>query len=720
MSVLRDKSGRQGHRGSSVAVSLLAGLVAISGPVLADSQAGRAVAQGDARLYTPDSDPLFSQPYIDIDEWRDAPVRHRYVHGGFKGTETRFSFYLPPKEQYQGRFFQHITPVPDNENLAQKMPAGEENKIGFAIASGAYFVETNGGGANVSGFGSKEPTIGAYRANAASAQYSRVVALQMYGGRRPYGYAFGGSGGAYRTIGSFENTRGVWDGVVPYVLGSPMAIPNMFSIRMHAMRLLNDKFPQIVDAVEPGGSGNPYAGLSDEQAAALREVTRMGFPTPAWFGYRTMGVHGFAALYPGVVMADPTYFTDFWTKPGYLGHDHPESFEGYRLQHKAVVVAPITALEAARSGLNTSVVNGQKNGGVDNAFAALQGEAGLRVVAFRLSAAPPPVTFLGGDFMPQSGAGKGRALPLARIVGDVVVLGVADPAAAAKVAAGDEVLVDNSNFLAAQTYHRHQVPGPEYKVWDQFRGVDGKPLYPQRQMLLGPSFTRATAGSIPVGNFEGKMILVESLWDREAMPWQGDWYRQRVIEHLGAKADSHFRLWFTDHALHGDSTRQEDPTRTVSYLGVLQQALRDLSAWVERGVAPPATTSYRVDDGQVVVAQPAADRKGIQPVVALTANGGMRAEVVVGQSVEFSGTLTVPPGSGKVVAAEWDFDGAGTFPIRSDVRHGSRSVRVRITHSFDKPGTYFPALRGISQRQGDAGTPYARIQNLGRVRVVVK
>ncbi|QHD69229.1 hypothetical protein GS397_20690 [Sphingobium yanoikuyae] len=36
-------------------------------------------------------DPLFTQPYIDIDEWRDAPVRHRYVPGGFKGTETRFS-----------------------------------------------------------------------------------------------------------------------------------------------------------------------------------------------------------------------------------------------------------------------------------------------------------------------------------------------------------------------------------------------------------------------------------------------------------------------------------------------------------------------------------------------------------------------------------------------------------------------------------------------------
>jgi len=173
-------------------------------------------------------DDLFKDPYIDVDQWRDTPVRHRYVHGGFKGTETRFSIYLPAREQYQGRFFQHITPIPEDENLAQKAAPGEYNKIGFAIASGAYFLETNGGGRLELGKAAGAPTdpsITAYRANAASAEYSRVVAVQMYGGKRPYGYAYGGSGGAYRTVGSFENTSGVWDGVVPYVLGSTMAIP---------------------------------------------------------------------------------------------------------------------------------------------------------------------------------------------------------------------------------------------------------------------------------------------------------------------------------------------------------------------------------------------------------------------------------------------------------------------------------------------------------------
>jgi hypothetical protein len=43
-----------------------------------------------------------------------------------------------------------------------------------------------------------------------------------------------------------------------------------------------------------------------------------------------------------------------------------------------------------------------------------------------------------------------------------------------------------------------------------------------------------------------------------------------------------------------------------------------------------------------------------------------------------------------------------------------------MTHHFERPGTYFPALLAVSQRQGDAKTPFARIQNLGRVSVVVK
>jgi hypothetical protein len=288
---------------------------------------------------------------------------------------------------------------------------------------------------------------------------------------------------------------------------------------------------------------------------------------------------------------------------------------------------------------------------------------------------------------------------------------------------GDELVIDNSNFLAAQYYHRYQVPTPDFSVWNQFRAPDGKPIYPQRPKLLGPEFAASAGGTTQSGRFQGKMILLESLWDQDAFPWQADWYASKVKAALGPQFEEHFRVWFTDRALHGDVERQPDPTHTVSYVGVLQQALRDLSAWVEKGVPPPPSTKYRITDGQVAVPPTAAERRGIQPVVKVSANGGARAQITAGQPVTYSAVIEVPPQTGQVVAAEWDFEGAGDFSLVGKLEGwdelGTR-VTVKATHTFSKPGTYFSTLRAVSQRQGDGKTPYTRIQNLGRVRVVVQ
>ena len=54
------------------------------------------------------TDDFFGPPYIDVDEWRDAPIRHRYVHGGFDGTDTRFAFSFPPAESYRDRLYQPL------------------------------------------------------------------------------------------------------------------------------------------------------------------------------------------------------------------------------------------------------------------------------------------------------------------------------------------------------------------------------------------------------------------------------------------------------------------------------------------------------------------------------------------------------------------------------------------------------------------------------------
>ncbi len=686
------------------------------------------------------TDTLFNKPFIDIDEWRDMPVRHRYVHGGFNGNETRFSFYFPPKENYKGRFFQYITPFPDSETLSQGAK-GEEDKIGFSVSSGAYFIETNEGGAIdfSKPRSSSDPTISAYRANAASAQFSRIVAMKIYGGNRPYGYAFGGSGGAYRTVGGIENTEGVWDGVVPYVLGSPMAIPNVFTVRMHAMRVLHDKFPLIIDALEPGGSGDMYAGLNDEEKEALHEVTKMGFPPQSWFGYKTMGIHGFLVLYQAVVMSDNKYFTDdFWKVPGYLGANPPESLLKSRIQKMSKIKTGIAIDEAVRLGIKEPL-SPQERGTADAAWKTLGGVGEGMPVAFQLEDMLPDVNFLGGDLIIKSGDAAGMTLQLTKIEGDKVVLGPADPDVLIKIRPGDEVQVDNSNFLAVQTYHRHQVPGKDYPVWDQFRDKEGLPIYPQRPMQLGPMFTMGAAGVLPTGKFNGKMILLESLWDREAFPWQADWYREKVKENLGDDTNSNFRLWYTDHALHGDVAIEDDPTRTVSYLGVLQQALLDLSAWVEKGVEPAATTNYEIVDGQVIIPATAMERKGIQPVVSVKANGGKRVDIKVGEAVTFTAEVEVPENMGKVVAAVWNFEGlpegfkngdfhgwdfenSNVFPAKGEFTstdHSGNKATITTTYTFSKPGIYFPTLRVASQRDGDSNTPFTRIQNLDRVRVVV-
>jgi hypothetical protein len=309
-------------------------------------------------------------------------------------------------------------------------------------------------------------------------------------------------------------------------------------------------------------------------------------------------------------------------------------------------------------------------------------------------------------------------------MGDMLTIGFGEEhfQAMPDIKAGDEVLLDNSVYLASQTYHRHQMPSPDYYVWDQFK-VTGKPIYPQRPVQLGknpPNYS---------GRFAGKIIVVQCLMDEAAFPWNADSYRTLVQKALGLRFDDSYRIYFVDHAMHtGPWVAPDDPrpvitTRIINYMGVLQQALRDVSDWVEKGLAPPESTTYKVVDGQVMVPPTAGERKGIQPVVTMKANGSERSDVTVGETVEFTAIIEVPPGAGTVVAAHWDFEGGGDYPLREKFDYNNSSftrMTLKTTYAFSNPGTYFPALRVASQRHGDFKTRFARIQNIGRVRVVVR
>jgi len=213
------------------------------------------------------------------------------------------------------------------------------------------------------------------------------------------------------------------------------------------------------------------------------------------------------------------------------------------------------------------------------------------------------------------------------------------------------------------------------------------------------------------------MIVVACLLDREAFPWQADWYRARVDEHLGADLDDRFRLWFVDNALHGDDGPQEAPDRSVSYVGALETALRQLVAWVEREVAPTPTSSYRIVDGQVIVPAAVEQRGGVQPVAVLTVDGAESVTVRVGEPVRIRLDVEAPA-PGVVVEVRPDFAATGRLADPVDI---APAPRVSLVHeqSFAEPGTYFVSARVSAQTGGDATSTHARVQNVARARVTV-
>jgi hypothetical protein len=631
-------------------------------------------------------DPQFSEPYIEVNEWRLQPIPHRYVHGGFKGTDARFSFYFPPAERYERRFFHNTYPMATTSDIGPFPIAFDvaTGDLGFTLASGAYYVQTNLGGADRAP--PADPAIAAYRVNAAAAKYSRVVAAQIYGEHRPYGYLFGGSGGSYQVIGSAESTSGVWDGFVPFVMATPNAIPSLFTVRMHALRVLRarDKLRTVMEAVNPGGSGDPFADLNEEERAALTEATRMGYPLRGWFNHDTLTSGYFYNVAPLIPMLDPTYNEDFWTQPGYLGSAPGSSLAGQRFHFDTTIAQVIEG--PVKQLVLTSV---------------------------------PDRDFSDAHLVILSGASAGQSIPIASIHGSTIGFAfAANHAAVNGIQTGDRVQIDNSWALALQTYHRHQVPTPDMVGWNQFRDSSGTPLYPQREVLIGPLAAAGTAGCIPDGKLQGKMLVLQCLMDIDALAWQADWYRSKVQQALGARFEDNFAVWFIDHAQHDNPATQQAHAHTVSFRGALQQALHDVSAWVEKGVRP-ADTRYEVIDSQVTVPETAPQRGGIQPVLDLQANGGVRTHVRINQPVRFAATIEAPPNAGKVVAAEWDFEGTGDYPSPEPIDTPQSVVRLSTTHSFASPGTYFAVLRATSQRQGDMTTPYGRIQNIARVRVVV-
>lgn len=669
------------------------------------------------KRYNPSEDTYFDRPYIDVEEWRERPLPHYYVHGGFEGTEkegneVRFCLYFPKKEAYEGRFYQYLSPAPEDEHESEHL-TGEDDKISFCLTHGAYYVVSNQGGFILND-GER-----LYRSSAATAMYSRKVAERLYGyAHRPYGYVFGGSGGSFKTLSCVEMTEGIWDGSVPYVLANPMATPNVFAPRMKAVRLLGEEgLKKVTAAMEPGGSGDIYEGLTGPQRQAMTEATKMGFPKRAWFCHPFMGDGALMVLAPNIYQIFPGYFTDFWTKEGYEGAD-PESSEAKaRVQFVTTAAELIERSRPEKTEEFTSVDNSWQNTMTGN----------QDTPDIRMKELPPEDAYLFHcRLRVVSGAAAGKEAPVESVSDGVIRVSSAFDGhnhgdALAGLAEGDQIMIDNSDYLAMQNFHRHQVPDASYQVYDQFRDAQGNPVWAQLPFLLSPLIAQGGGGSVPTGDFRGKMIAVCSLLDESACPWHGDWYRARVRENPQIDEEKSFRLYYNDNCIHDDRAGYlDDPQHQVDYLGVLHQALLDVAAWCEKGIAPAPTTAYTFEDGQILVPEHAAERGGLQPVVHALADGKRAVTVKAGEPVTFTVQVEVPAHGGSVTRVAWDYECTNDWSDETAFdREENKGASAVSTHVFTKPGVYYPVVKVQSSRTGNTEDIFVQCRNLDRVKVEV-
>ena len=679
-------------------------------------------------------DPYFGAPYIDEDIPRDSPMPHRMVHGGFENTDTLFTFYFPD-DGYEGRLFQPLEGGHGGHKRSHDNPMiAELSGLPMVSRLGGYMVDSNQGhiGDDVDPRAGDDPTLYGYRASAESAAFSKHLAAQIYGAVPHHAYVFGGSGGARRSPLCLENTPDVYDGALPYMgggdiapLGSTARIRGAqvmsFASMFNVQRLLGERIIEVADAVAPGGSGNPYLGLTTHQREELASLYRQGFP----MGDEFIISQPFGQIWLWTSIADmleeqdPEYFRDFWTEPGYIGHDEPDLVVPDIIDVTATVSRVLTAQDLATepdyAGPEFTTMRN-----LAMIMAAMSGDFALPI-AVKLDGVGSGYR-LGTGVKVTSGEAKGRQLYASGVAGDVFSCdgpGEANIERFRGVQPGDTVHVDNRKFLAFCYFARHHIMDDEQ--FDSLR-VDGVPLHRQHPVpfmssLMGVSYS---------GELQGKLLWVHHTHDASLWPPQGVIYERAVQVAMGDSALDHYCLRWTQNAEHMPPAFIPSPpnraasTWLIASHPIIEQSLQDLIDWVEHGVRP-AGTRYTYAEGQVRLPDDAAERGGIQPVVRVTANGGARAKVAVGEAIAIEVAAELPPGAGGIVGIEWDFDGTGAFPTMIAGIDGTAARLVEsTTHSYEAPGTYFVTARVSAHRHGDVTAQFRRVTNVAQARVVVR
>lgn len=641
-------------------------------------------ANGPMQVTADCIDPVYNTPIYTNHSDDTSPVKHRKVTGYFNGTEIAFNIYMP-YQGWEGRFFQMVFP--------EQLATGNPGEIGYGAESGAYTVHVQG--------------TGGYRADAAVAKLSRTIARKFYNlepSSKIYGYIYGGSGGSFKTVGAMENTFGVWDGGVPIIQGIPISDPTDASITSLGGLVFGDISEQLKNAVRPGSDIDPKQLMNPVQQAMWEEVTALGMPPAAWEDFdgsgrnRSQVYELLRVAATSLKQTDPTYVNDWWSKSGYLGTEKSELGDLFR---SSLIEFNATVRNVERDSDSTPV----------------------DIELDRSPSAAPRRNWYEFTLQSECSGEKGGTFTAHMEPNSTKAIIYSDSNSTVLNCLQKDVKlrVDNRWYLALHTFHRHELPSREsYPVFDYLRKADGTPKYPQRSVLAAPIFAQsASGGGTNSGNITGKMIVMDTLMDNKAFPWQADWYRTQVKKSLGDKFNDQYRLYYSDNADHEmGPVESAVKYRLVDFTGLFQQNVRDLAAWVEKGIEPPRQTKYSISNGQVHVPKSASERGGIQPVVHVTVHNATRAEAHVGSPVTLQASVEVPSHAGKIVSLAWDVEGNATFV---PVEFGSPAAKMNVntTHVYTKPGVYIPSIKVASHRSGEKNSTYCLAYNLGRARVIV-
>lgn len=674
-----------------------------------------------------DRDSFFGEPFIDRDEWLDTPTRHRYVHGGFEGTDTRFSIYLPPPERYQHRSFTVLEGGwAGSEYTVQSFFGERFGGLELIFTLGGLLAESNQGhlGTDLSGL-KGETTVQDYRASLETCRFASSLAEEMYGRAPHHRYVYGGSGGGHRTVRCLEEST-EWDGGLAFLVPLQRSGVRIHGARQRASRWLAPVSDSIIDAMDEGGSGDPFAGLTARQREALADLYRSGYPRGAefllWNLYGLIDTMFNSLTGMEHEIRDASYHDDFWSVPGYLGHDRPELFADVLVDESATVARFVSTAElAADAGPDFFELRSRLQPVSHAPFSEYASPmVGVVFEGFDMSR-----LWMGDRATIETGSAAGREILARGVLAGAQVYAATDLDG---VQPGDVLHLSNRHFLAdlyidlfnAETDPFWRSIGLDLPV------VDGHPVYPQRDhsynrnLLCRPGHT---------GRFAGKMVMIQSALDCSiASPLAAHAYRALVnANYEPAEVNDRFRLWFTEHAHHGfsqgmgprPSVAPVSANRLIEYSGLIAHGLEALVAWVEDGVAPPADTGYTMtSDLRLELAPTASARCGLQPVVRLSANGSARAEAATGEQVTLEVDIEVPPSAGTLLGLEWDLDGTGGYVAVGEDITGKARAQVTLTHTYQTAGTYVVAARAASAPEDTVGQA-SPIYNLGRARVVV-